>query len=153
MPSDIPQENRMTLEWRNTQDGVDWDELVQLYRLAPLGNKKAAELQTVFSASMFKWFVYDAGLLVGVGRVLADGVDCAYLCDVAVHPSHQGTGLGKAIVARLVELSKHHKKIILYAVPGKEPFYRKLGFKRMNTAMAIFSNPTQALARGLVRED
>ena len=86
-------------------------------------------------------------------RNTQDGVDCAYLCDVAVHPSHQRIGLGKDIVARLVELSKHHKKIILYAVPGKEPFYRKLGFKRMNTAMAIFADPTQALERGLVSED
>jgi ribosomal protein S18 acetylase RimI-like enzyme len=143
----------VTLEWRDTQDGVDWDELAAFYRAVPLGNKKAPELKVVFTASLFKFFVYDAGQLVGVGRVLADGVDCAYLCDVAVHPSHQGSGLGKAIVARLVELSKHHKKIILYAVPGKEPFYRKLGFKRMATAMAIFSNPTQALERGYISED
>ncbi len=143
----------MTLEWRDTQDGVDWDELTELYRLAPLGNKKAAELQTVFSASLFKCFVYDAGQLVGAGRVLADGVDCAYLCDVAVHPSFQGTGLGKALVSRLVALSRHHKKIILYAVPGKEMFYRKLGFRRMNTAMAIFADPAQALERGYIRED
>lgn len=146
-------EPRITVEWRDTQEGVDWDELTELYRLAPLGRKEAAELQTVFNASMFKCFVYAAGQLVGVGRVLADGVDCAYLCDVAVHPSHQGTGLGKAIVARLVEQSRHHKKIILYAVPGKEPFYRKLGFKRMTTAMAIFADSDQAQARGLVRED
>ncbi len=82
----------MTLEWRTTQDGVDWDELVELYQLAPLGNKKAPELQTVFSAGLFKCFVYDAGQLVGVGRVLADGVDCAYLCDVAVHPRSDRRG-------------------------------------------------------------
>lgn len=143
----------MPLEWRETQDSVNWDELAALYRAAPLGDKKATELQIVFAASMFKCFVYDAGQLVGAGRVLADGVDAAYLCDVAVHPSHQGTGLGKALVARLVELSRQHKKIILYAVPGKEAFYRKLGFKRMTTAMAIFSNQTQALERGYVRED
>lgn len=142
----------MTLEWRDTQDGVDWDELTELYRVAPLGHKKASELQTVFTASRFKCFVYDAGKLVGAGRVLADGVDCAYLCDVAVHPSVQGTGLGKSMVTRLVELSRHHKKIILYAVPGKEPFYRKLGFKRMNTAMAIFADQAQALERGLVSD-
>ena len=140
------------LEWRDTQDGVDWDELTDLYRRAPLGNKKASELKTVFTASLFKCFVYDAGLLVGAGRVLADGVDCAYLCDVAVHPSHQGTGLGRAMVSRLVDLSRHHKKIILYAVPGKEPFYRKLGFKRMNTAMAIFADQAQALERGLLSD-
>lgn len=145
--------SQMPLEWRETQDSVNWDELAALYRAAPLGDKKATELQIVFAASMFKCFVYDAGQLVGAGRVLADGVDAAYLCDVAVHPSHQGTGLGKALVARLVELSRQHKKIILYAVPGKEAFYRKLGFKRMTTAMAIFSNQTQALERGYVRED
>ena len=56
-------------------------------------------------------------------------------------------------MATLVDLAKDHKKIILYAVPGKEPFYRKLGFKRMTTAMAIFANPAQALATGLVSED
>ena len=141
-----------TLEWRDTHEDIDWNELTALYHAAPLGNKKASELKVVFTASMFKRFVYNAGHLVAAGRVLADGVDCAYHCDVAVHPSHQGTGLGKALVARLVELSRHHKKIILYSVPGKEAFYRKLGFKRMNTAMAIFSNPAQALERGYVSD-
>jgi hypothetical protein len=33
-------------------------------------------------------------------------------------------------------------------VPGKEGFYRKLGFLRMLTAMAIFENPAQAIERG-----
>ena len=57
---------------------------------------------------------------------LADGVDFSYTCDVAVLPSHQGIGLGKEIVAKLAGRSSGHNKIILYAVPGKEPFYRKL---------------------------
>ncbi|WPC65939.1 GNAT family N-acetyltransferase [Rhodoferax ferrireducens] len=143
----------MTHEWRYTQNGIDWDELADLYRVASLDNKNSSGLKTVFTASMFKCFVYDSGKLIGAGRVLADGGDCACICDVAVRPSHQGTGVGKAIVATLVDLSKDHKKIILYAVPGKEPFYRKLGFKRMTTAMAIFANPAQALATGLVSED
>jgi len=79
-------------------------------------------------------------------------VDCSYICDVALLTSHQGLGLGKQIVARLVELSRGHKKIILYAVPGKESFYKKLGFKRMSTAMAIFENQAGALAQGYVNE-
>jgi predicted N-acetyltransferase YhbS len=83
---------------------------------------------------------------------LADGVDCSYICDVAVLPSHQGTGLGKEIVAKLVALSAGHKKIILYAVPGKEPFYRKFGFMRMRTAMAIFANQQLAVERGYLDE-
>ncbi len=79
----------------------------------------------------------DNNVLVGVGRALADGVDCSYLCDVAVHPEYQGIGLGRDIINKLLELSEGYKKIILYANPGKEGFYSKLGFKRINTAMAI----------------
>lgn len=143
----------MSLEWSESIAGLDWDELAALYRAAPLGNKNAVGLKTAFTNSMFRCFVREHGKLVGVGRALADGADCAYICDVALLPSHQGRGLGKEIVTRLLERSSGHKKIILYSVPGKEAFYRKLGFKRMNTAMAIFENQAQALERGYVSDD
>jgi GNAT superfamily N-acetyltransferase len=142
----------VTLEWKHSTDGVDWEELSALYRAAPLGDKKPALLQKVFSNSMFTCFVYEDGRLVGAGRALADGADCSYICDIAVLPDHQGTGLGKRIVGDLVEKSRGHKKIILYAVPGKEPFYKKFGFLRMTTAMAIFENQQQQLARGYLSE-
>lgn len=143
----------MALHWSDSLDTVDWEELSNLYRIAPLGNKSAAHLKTVFSNSMYRCFVFDDGTLIAAGRALADGGDCSYLCDIAVHPDHQGRGLGKEIVNRLREQSKHYRKIILYAAPGKEPFYLKLGFKRMRTAMAIFENQDQALANGLVGEN
>jgi GNAT superfamily N-acetyltransferase len=142
----------MTLDWRHSLEGIDWEELSRLYQAAPLGNKQPEGLKLVFSNSMFKCFAYDDSRLVGVGRAMADGLDCSYICDVAVHPSHQGTGLGKQIVSRLVDLSKGHRKIILYAVAGKEPFYEKLGFRRMKTAMAIFEDQGLALERGYVDE-
>ena len=138
----------MAIEWSDTAEGVDWAALSELYRLAPLGNKSAQWLETAFSNSMFKFFVRSDGAVVGAGRAVADGVDCAYLCDIAVHPSHQGTGLGKELIQRLVDRCRGHRKIILYAVPGKEPFYGKFGFKRMRTAMAIFENPERAAGDG-----
>ena len=141
----------MPLHWTSTTDALDWEELSALYRAAPLGDKSPQGLKTAFSHSMFKFLVYDEHKLVAAGRALADGVDCSYICDVAVLPSHQGTGLGRQVVSRLVEASRGHRKIILYAVPGKEAFYEKLGFARMNTAMAIFENQAQAVARGYVR--
>lgn len=142
----------MALAWKHTTDGVDWEELSALYRAAPLGEKSPLHLQKVFSHSMFKCFVYDNTKLVAVGRALADGGDCSYICDIAVSPSHQGTGLGKQVVSDLVEKSRGHKKIILYAVPGKEPFYRKFGFLRMKTAMAIFENQQQKVEQGYLSE-
>lgn len=143
----------MTLEWTDTEAGIDWDELSALYRLAPLGDKKPELLKTTFGNSLFKCFVRDGARLVAAGRALADGADCSYLCDIAVLPSHQGTGLGQQVVDRLVQASQGHRKIILYAVPGKEDFYRRFGFVRMKTAMAIFENPAQQLARGYLSED
>jgi ribosomal protein S18 acetylase RimI-like enzyme len=140
------------ITYTTTIEEIDWNELSRLYLIAPLGNKKPEDLKIVFSNSMFACFAFDADKLVGAGRVLADGIDCAYICDMAVHPDYQGMGIGKAILSDLVDHSRQHRKIILYAVPGKEPFYRKFGFKRMTTAMAIFENQAGALERGLVDE-
>ncbi len=139
-----------SMTWSDSPESVDWSELSALYLAAPLGNKPANKLKTVFGNSMFRCFAYDDGRLVGAGRALADGSDCAYICDVAVLPSHQGTGLGKAIVRRLVALSQGHQKIILYSVPGKEDFYRGLGFHSMNTAMAIFKDDAAAMVKGYI---
>ena len=136
----------------DTSENMDWEELSNLYRIAPLGDKKPVALKITFSNSLFKCFVYDGEKLIGAGRALADGLDCSYIADVAVHPDYQGQGIGKGIVSKLVELSKGHRKVILYSVPGKEAFYKKLGFKRMTTAMAIFQNQARALEIGLVEE-
>lgn len=143
----------MTLTWTYSTENVDWEELSALYLVAPLGQKDPGDLRVAFGNSMFKCFVYNAGKLVAAGRALADGRDCSYICDVAVLPGHQGLGLGRALVSKLVEFSKEHKKIILYAAKGKEPFYKKLGFKRMTTAMAIFKNEAQALQNGVIADE
>ncbi|BBA33974.1 N-acetyltransferase GCN5 [Methylocaldum marinum] len=142
----------MDFEFYDSLDSVDWDELSRLYRVAPLGDKRPGDLKIAFSNSRYKCFAFDSGKLIGAGRALADGVDCSYICDVAVLPTHQHRGIGKSIVSRLVELSKGHKKILLYSAPGKESFYRQFGFKRMSTAMAIFEDQEQAFEGGLVNE-
>jgi ribosomal protein S18 acetylase RimI-like enzyme len=143
----------MEIKWIFDQEPIDWHELSNLYRIAPLGDKKPEALEIAFSNSRFKCFIFDNDKLIGAGRALADGIDCSYLCDVAVHPDYQGLGLGKEIINKLKELSAGHKKIILYANPGKEGFYKKLGFSRMRTAMAIFQNQVRAIEAGLIDEE
>ena len=143
----------MAVTWTDALDLVDWNELSELYRKAPLGNKSPERLRTVFTNSMFRRFAYEDGVLVAAGRALADGVDCSYICDVALLPSHQGRGLGHALIDQLVELSRGHAKIILYAVPGREGFYARHGFRRMTTAMAVFQDPEAATERGYLARD
>ncbi len=142
----------MDYSWVYDDSAVDWGELSELYRKAPLGEKFPKDLETVFSNSRFKCFLYAGEGLIGVGRALADGLDCSYIADVAVHPEFQGQGLGKEIIRKLVALSKGHKKIILYANPGTEGFYQAIGFHRMNTAMAIWHNQEQASQAGLISQ-
>jgi ribosomal protein S18 acetylase RimI-like enzyme len=140
----------MDFTWHFDQNKINWNELSELYKIAPLGTKLPVDLKTVFSNSKFKCFVYEKKRLIGVGRALADGKDCSYICDIAIHPDYQDRGLGKEIVLNLVRLSQGHKKIILYANPGKEGFYAKLGFKKMNTAMAMFQNEADMMANGTI---
>jgi GNAT superfamily N-acetyltransferase len=91
-----------TYRWERDAAAVDWDELSALYRAAPLGDKPPDALRTVFGNSRYMAFVFDGDRLAGAGRALADGLDCSYLADVAVHPDHQGAGLGQAIIRDLV---------------------------------------------------
>ena len=140
------------LQWSDAVDAIDWDELSALY-CRVLGNKSAAHLRTVFEGSRYRCFVRRDGALVAAGRALADGLDVSYIADVAVLPELQGSGVGREIVGRLMQASRGHKKIILYAVPGKEGFYRKLGFRRMNTAMAVFVEEAAAIRSGVLAVD
>ena len=140
------------LLWSDELEGVNWDELAAMYR-AVLGNKSAEHLRTVFHGSLFRCFVRRGGTLVAAGRALADGRDVAYIADVAVRADLQGQGVGREIVKRLMRSAEGHKKIILYAVPGKEGFYAGLGFRRMNTAMAVFVDEAAALRSGVLSAD
>lgn len=139
----------MPIHWTHSStDTINWDEMSELYRIAPLGTKSSDWLKTAYLNSMFKCIAFEGEKMVAAGRAVADGVDCSYLCDIVVHPGYQGSGLGKELIQKLVDLSKGHRKIILYAVPGRELFYEKFGFRRMNTAMAIFADPLKAKADG-----
>ncbi|MFT6260805.1 MAG: ribosomal protein S18 acetylase RimI-like enzyme, partial [Bermanella sp.] len=91
--------------WVYDQSGIDWNKLSDLYRIAPLGDKAPNDLEIVFSNSRFKCFIFEDTKLIGVGRALADGLDCSYICDVAIHPEYQGIGLGRDIINKLIELS------------------------------------------------
>jgi len=138
------------LKWINNCKTIDWDALSNLYKIAPLGDKAPSMLKIVFNNSTFTYFVFNNKNLVGVGRALADGLDSAYLCDIAIHPEFQGRGLGKAITQKLLDAVDGYNKIILFASIGKSGFYEKLGFAKMTTAMAIFKNQDMVKDKGLI---
>jgi ribosomal protein S18 acetylase RimI-like enzyme len=140
------------ISWTDDLARIDWDEACALYRAAPLGDKSPRDLNWYSETACFAPLLSIPGIWRAPAGPLADGRDCSYICDIAVHPDQQGRGLGKEIIARLVRLSASHRKIILCAVPGKETFYERFGFRRMTTAMAIFEDQAGAYARGYLRD-
>jgi ribosomal protein S18 acetylase RimI-like enzyme len=73
------------------------------------------------------------------GRIIASGGisyylrdDLAVLCFGLVHPSHQGRGIGTALLlARLAMLKPHSYdyRVLIFAVEKSIAYYRRFGFK------------------------
>ena len=130
----------MSLTIKTDCSEVDWVQIKQFLENVGMASQKPEVHQRAFQASYAKIFIYENEQLLGFGRVISDGEYQAALYDIAVHPESQGKGVGRKIIQEL--LSKVPTcNVILYATPGMEGFYKKLGFGLMKTGMAIFTNP------------
>ena len=99
------------------------------------------------AATPFCVCAFDGDELIGMARVLGDGVFSFYIGNVIVLPERQGEGVGTAIIN---EVMKHVREAAvpgaiasLMSVKGKEGFYKKLGFEERPTdergsGMSIF---------------
>lgn len=139
----------MDIQFSTDIERVSWEELARVMELAPLGKKEPQKLESAFRNSTIRCFVYHQGRLIGAGRALSDGVWRAAIYDVVVLPEYQGKGVGSEIMRRIVA-EANVDIIMLFAAPGKEPFYGKLGFRKMKTAMALMHNPELRRERGFI---
>ena len=88
------------------------------------------ELSKALDNSWYVATAYQGKLLVGIGRVVSDGVLYAMIYDMIVKPSHQGRGIGTTLLEKLVNKCKAAglREVQLFSARGKVPFYRKRGF-------------------------
>lgn len=96
----------------------------------PAGRVDAAAAEAALRHSWFDVTAYADGRLVGMGRIVGDGVLHALLADIVVDPAYRGRGIGSQIVDRLAAECRRHgvADIQLFAARGKRPFYERLGF-------------------------
>lgn len=90
----------------------------------------ADELEQALRSSWYLVCAYDEETLVGIGRMVSDGVMHAMIYDMIVDPACQGQGIGTEILKRLVEHCRSHRirDIQLFCARGKRLFYEKNGF-------------------------
>lgn len=127
---------------------INWSDLCELIRRAPLGEREPVKMQKAAEGSAAVCSAYLGKDLVGFGRAISDGQYQAVIYDVVVLPRYQGRGVGRMLVQALLAELPDDLLVLMYVVPGKEPFYEKLGFGRLATGMARFPDPERARRLG-----
>jgi GNAT superfamily N-acetyltransferase len=116
-------------------DSAPTEAIVELYKAGGWWREepswRAAIPEMVRGSFCFLLAREPGGSIVGMGRVLSDGVSDAYVQDVVVLEAHRGRGIGREIVRRLTErcLEARIVWIGLIAEPGTQAFYEPLGFR------------------------
>lgn len=118
--------------------GVDWQAITDSLKKAGMAFHEPGVHKRAFEASHTTVFIYEDSQLIGFGRAISDGEYQGAIYDVAVLPEFQGMGVGKVIIQTILERLPNCN-VILYATPGMEGFYKKLGFASMKTGMAVFT--------------
>lgn len=129
----------MDIKFKYDTDNIDWNAITDTLKSVGMASYTPDIHEKAFKASYCTVFAYSDGKMIGFGRAISDGAYQAAIYDCAVLDEYQGHGIGKIIVKELLKKLKGIN-VILYAAPGKEGFYKKLGFRKMKTGMAYFVN-------------
>ena len=109
------------------------EEFVNLRLLAGMSIRDSYGATIGLKNSNYVVTFIDEDLLVGMGRIIGDGMTTFQIVDVVVHPNYQGKGLGKAIMTQLINwLSENAtpNSYVSLISDGKANFlYEKFGFK------------------------
>ena len=124
-----------TLTLRDTLDGLTPGRIATLYRRAPLLRKtdNPEALMRSFENSSVVLTLWEADRLVALARVLTDGVQMSFLCDLAVEPDVQGAGVGKRLVDEVLDRCKG-TELVLRDSNLSSGFYERLGFAAVDNA-------------------
>ena len=123
------------LEIREGLDGLTPARIITLYRRAPLLRPVSDPRRVwhMFEEASLVLTAWHAGELVGIARVLSDGVLYSYLCDLAVEPDVQRLGVGKALINAVFEEWKG-TELMLRDSDISAGYYAHLGFRQVQNA-------------------
>ena len=128
----------MTVRVDESMDGIDWEQAKADLAADDFDNGRSPQaLQASFAQSQHVAIARDGDRVVGMARLLSDGVCNSYLLDVWTQSAYRRQGIG----ARMVRL-------LMTKVPGQhiglqtddaEAFYTSLGFTHQPHFMSTVS--------------
>ena len=126
--------DQLTLVFSQTHS-FDLVELEQLLEAVGWSRRPVRRVRKALANSLLKvgLWRHDPRIprLVGFARCTGDGVFEATVWDVAVHPLYQGSGLGRQMMAYVLEALEQMgtERVSLFADPGVVSFYPRQGWE------------------------
>lgn len=116
-------------------DSVQWTEYT----------KDPQRLTAAVAASLAVLTAYDGQKLVGLARLVGDGLTIIYLQDILVAPNYQRRGIGRQLMQRLLApfADVRQKVLMTDNEPGQIAFYESLGF----TEIRDLPHPTRVYTK------
>ena len=111
------------------------DDYIRLKEQAFGGSCPESTARASLAGSLYVLHVEIDGEAIGMARIIGDGGFVNYLADVIVAPEHQGQGVGRMIMEKVLKYTKAKihpngkSMVCLFAAKSKEAFYEKFGFK------------------------
>ncbi|HEY2542107.1 MAG TPA: GNAT family N-acetyltransferase [Gaiellaceae bacterium] len=119
----------MAIEFDDSTHGIDWEQAKADLAADRFDNGRTAEaLRRSFEQSQHVAFARDGERVVGMARMLSDGVCNAYVTDVWTHSAYRRQGIASRLMRMLAD-----------AVPGQhiglqaddaQAFYASLGYRQ-----------------------
>ena len=109
-------------------EGIDWAQARADLAADDFDNGRTSEaLRRSFEQSQHVAFAWDDDRLVGMARLLSDGVCNAYIVDVWTASAHRREGIASAMIRRLLdEVPGQHVGL---QTDDAHEFYESLGFQ------------------------
>ena len=118
----------MTIRFDSSLDGVDWEQAKADLAADHFDNGRSSNaLRRSFEQSQHVAFARDGVRVVGMARMLSDGVCNAYVVDVWTHSAYRRRGIATELMRMLAdEVPGQH---IGLQTDDAQDFYRSLGYE------------------------
>ncbi len=125
----------MTVRIDESLDGIDWARAKADLAADDFDNGRSpGALRTSFERSAYVAIARDGDRVVGMARLLSDGVCNAYLLDVWTMSPYRRQGIGSAMVRQL--MSRVPGQHIGLQTDDAQDFYASLGYKHQPVFMS-----------------
>ena len=118
------------ISYRTTTDDITPDMLTGFFVDWPNPPSPTTHLRLLESSSHRVLAVdEETGRVVGFANAISDGILSAYIPLLEVLPDHQGQGIGREIMRRMLAQLGDYYMVDLLCDPNLEKFYRPLGMQ------------------------